>query len=292
MVTCPPEERRADPTGVGDAFRAGFLAGLSWGVSHERCAQIGSLLATYVIETVGTQEYELARRHFLDRIAATYGDARLPPTSTPTCAAPRPDQMPPVEPPASGWRLPHPGRVAAGQDLVALGGDLEPGTLLAAYRCGLFPMPASPDWPMGWWSPDPRGILPCGAARDPVAAATVHRHPRHGIRRRGRELRPPRPPRRLDHGGNKGLLPAAAPPRLAHSIEAWDAEGRLAGGLYGLEIGGLFAGGVDVPPAARCLKVALVELVARLRGDGGEGRGRRRAVANRPPGSPRGRRGA
>jgi adenosine kinase len=74
VVTCPEEDRRADPTGVGDAFRAGFLAGIAWGLSDERCAQVGSLLATYVIETIGTQEYELAQLHFLQRIAKTYGD--------------------------------------------------------------------------------------------------------------------------------------------------------------------------------------------------------------------------
>ena len=72
-VSCPQEEAKADPTGVGDAFRAGFLAGLVWGLSDERCAQIGSLLATYVIETVGTQEYALAQQHFLDRIEQAYG---------------------------------------------------------------------------------------------------------------------------------------------------------------------------------------------------------------------------
>ena len=74
-VSCPPEELKADPTGVGDAFRAGFLAGLAWELSYERCAQVGSLLATYVIETVGTQEYDVAQQHFLDRFAATYGVA-------------------------------------------------------------------------------------------------------------------------------------------------------------------------------------------------------------------------
>jgi adenosine kinase len=72
-VTTPPEEVKADPTGVGDAFRAGFLAGLAWGVEPERCAQVGSLLATYVIETVGTQEYDLAQQHFLARFADAYG---------------------------------------------------------------------------------------------------------------------------------------------------------------------------------------------------------------------------
>ena len=74
VVGCPDEERKADPTGVGDAFRAGFLAGLSWRVGHERAAQVGSLLATYVIETVGTQEYALAQQRFLERVAKAYGD--------------------------------------------------------------------------------------------------------------------------------------------------------------------------------------------------------------------------
>jgi adenosine kinase len=73
-VTVAEEDRRADPTGVGDAFRAGFLSGQAWGVSDERSAQLGALLATYVIETIGTQEYELARTHFLERMARTYGD--------------------------------------------------------------------------------------------------------------------------------------------------------------------------------------------------------------------------
>jgi adenosine kinase len=67
------EVRKADPTGVGDAFRAGFLTGLSWGLGHERSAQVGSMLATYVVETVGTQEYELGRRRFLDRFTHAYG---------------------------------------------------------------------------------------------------------------------------------------------------------------------------------------------------------------------------
>lgn len=73
-VKVAEEDRRADPTGVGDAFRAGFLAGNRWGLHDERSAQIGALLATYVIETIGTQEYELAQRHFLDRMARAYGD--------------------------------------------------------------------------------------------------------------------------------------------------------------------------------------------------------------------------
>ncbi len=74
FVPATPERRRQDPTGVGDAFRAGFLVGLCWGVSLERSAQVGSLLATYVLEHVGTQEYRLNRSEFRDRFAACFGD--------------------------------------------------------------------------------------------------------------------------------------------------------------------------------------------------------------------------
>lgn len=74
IVPIAEELRKADPTGVGDAFRAGFLSGQAWGLSDERSAQLGSLLATYVIETIGTQEYELAQKHFLERMAQSYGD--------------------------------------------------------------------------------------------------------------------------------------------------------------------------------------------------------------------------
>ena len=73
-VPVPREEQIVDPTGVGDAFRAGFLCGYSWGLTLERCAQIGSLLATYAIETVGPQEYEVSQRRFLERFTQAYGD--------------------------------------------------------------------------------------------------------------------------------------------------------------------------------------------------------------------------
>jgi adenosine kinase len=72
-ISVPAELRKADPTGVGDAYRAGFLAGLGWKLSPERCAQVGSLLATYVVETVGTQEYEVSQAAFLERLDRAYG---------------------------------------------------------------------------------------------------------------------------------------------------------------------------------------------------------------------------
>ncbi|MBY5161624.1 carbohydrate kinase family protein [Salsipaludibacter albus] len=72
-VEAVPERRRTDPTGMGDAFRSGFLAGQSWQLDLERCAQLGSLTATYVLEHVGTQEYGLERTSFLDRFRTAYG---------------------------------------------------------------------------------------------------------------------------------------------------------------------------------------------------------------------------
>ncbi|WP_367041107.1 carbohydrate kinase family protein [Streptomyces sp. Je 1-332] len=72
-VGVPEEKAKIEPTGVGDAFRAGFLSGLSWGVSLERSAQLGCMLATLVIENVGTQEYELHRSDFMDRFTKAYG---------------------------------------------------------------------------------------------------------------------------------------------------------------------------------------------------------------------------
>ena len=62
---------RVDPTGVGDVPRR-FLAGLAWKVALERCAQLGSLLASYAIEVVGTQEYRFGET-FLTRFEDAYG---------------------------------------------------------------------------------------------------------------------------------------------------------------------------------------------------------------------------
>ncbi len=63
-----------EPTGVGDAFRAGFLATLEWGLGLERAAQVGCVLAAYVVETVGTQEYAFTAAQFVARVEQSYGD--------------------------------------------------------------------------------------------------------------------------------------------------------------------------------------------------------------------------
>jgi adenosine kinase len=73
-VAAVPEIQKVEPTGVGDAFRAGFMAALEWGLSLERAAQLGCLLAVYVVEKVGTQEYTLHQQAFVNRLAAAYGE--------------------------------------------------------------------------------------------------------------------------------------------------------------------------------------------------------------------------
>jgi adenosine kinase len=73
-VKAVPGITAVEPTGVGDAFRAGFLAGLEWGFDHERSAQVGCSLAAYVVETVGTQEYTFTHDQFVDRVRTGYGE--------------------------------------------------------------------------------------------------------------------------------------------------------------------------------------------------------------------------
>jgi adenosine kinase len=73
-VPIAAETAKADPTGVGDGFRAGFLTALNWGLGWERAAQVGSLMATLVLETIGTQEYEVESTAFANRLAQNYGD--------------------------------------------------------------------------------------------------------------------------------------------------------------------------------------------------------------------------
>ena len=74
-VPAVPELGKADPTGVGDGFRAGFLAGVQAGLSAERSAQLGSLIAVHVLEVTGTQEWALDPERCRERLAGAYGEA-------------------------------------------------------------------------------------------------------------------------------------------------------------------------------------------------------------------------
>lgn len=69
-----PNVNAIEPTGAGDAFRSGFLAATSWGLSLERAAQTGCVIASYVVETIGTQEYTFTNEEFIARLRGAYGD--------------------------------------------------------------------------------------------------------------------------------------------------------------------------------------------------------------------------
>jgi adenosine kinase len=73
-IPAAKERAKHDPTGVGDAFRAGFLTAREWGLSWQRAAEVGGLLATMVLETVGTQEYTVRKDDFSSRLAESFGD--------------------------------------------------------------------------------------------------------------------------------------------------------------------------------------------------------------------------
>ncbi len=175
------------------------------------------------------------------------------------------------QPPPFGLQL---DRLLAGaepeEDLVAAGADLEVDTLLAAYRRGLFPMGLGEHGgpPLGWWSPDPRGVLPLDGLR-------VSRSLRRSMRRF--ELR-------VDTAFDRVLSACADPSRdgrwisndvahayralhqagHAHSVETW-CDGELVGGLYGVSTSGLFAGESMFHHTSDASKVALVSLANVLR---------------------------
>jgi len=172
----------------------------------------------------------------------------------------------PVEPPPSLWAFP-PAESGDG-DLVAIGADLSPGTLLAAYRGGLFPMAVDGvdgvDRSMAWWSPEERGVLPLSGLR-------VTRSMRQSAHRF--EIR-------VDTDFDEVVAACGDPSRSggwidgqiasayaelhrlgwAHSVEAWH-DDDLAGGLYGVAIGGLFAGESMFTRVRDASKVALMGLV-------------------------------
>jgi leucyl/phenylalanyl-tRNA--protein transferase len=174
----------------------------------------------------------------------------------------------PIEPTPSSWQL-EPAPDDHPDDLWAVGADLEPGTLLAAYRLGLFPMPVGAR--LGWFSPARRAVVP-------LEPFTPSRSLRRAARRFEIRLdtafaevvegcaRPGDPQSWIDDSV------ATAYGRLhelgwAHSVEAWDDDG-LAGGLYGVAIGGLFAAESMFHARTDASKAAFVALVELLRAAG------------------------
>jgi leucyl/phenylalanyl-tRNA--protein transferase len=177
----------------------------------------------------------------------------------------------PVEPPPTRWLLPS-ADAADETEIAGVGADLAPGTLLAAYRAGLFPMRVGRGGPIGWWSPDPRGIIPLD-----------HLHESRSLRRSRRRF-----PVALDTAFEAVMRGCGDPRRphgwideefvsaycelhrlgWAHSVEAYDERGVLVGGVYGIGIGGLFAAESMFHRATDAGKVALAALVELLRAGG------------------------
>ncbi|MEM6327125.1 MAG: leucyl/phenylalanyl-tRNA--protein transferase [Bacteroidota bacterium] len=153
---------------------------------------------------------------------------------------------------------------------------LRPHVLLHAYRSGLFPMADPADDRIHWYAPDPRAVLPLDGLR-------VSRSLRQRIRRGTFEVT-------VDRAFARVIAACAAPAPgredtwisdeirraytdlhyvgAAHSVECWNAEGRLAGGLYGVRLGGAFFGESMFSRQTDASKVALVHLVERLRAGG------------------------
>jgi leucyl/phenylalanyl-tRNA--protein transferase len=179
-------------------------------------------------------------------------------------------------PGASRWRFPDP--AGAGEDgLVGIGADLEPTTLVDAYRRGIFPWP-HPGAPLPWFSPDPRGVIP-------LDGVVVSRSLRARLRNSGWETTVDRAfaavlagcadrPGKLREGGTWITVPMrVAYQRLhdlghAHSLEVWAGD-ELVGGLYGVGVGGVFTGESMFHLASDASKVGLVDLAARLGEAGG-----------------------
>jgi leucyl/phenylalanyl-tRNA--protein transferase len=169
------------------------------------------------------------------------------------------------------FRFPHAG-TADDDGLVAVGGDLKPGTLLLAYSNGIFPWTTHP---VTWWSPDPRAVIPIGGVhvsrslrRDMRRAAFTVTFDRD-FRRVMEGCAAPRPGREKTWISPQFI---SAYTRLhalgyAHSVEVWRGD-TLAGGLYGVSIGGFFAGESMFSEERNASKAALVAVEERLRGSG------------------------
>lgn len=170
----------------------------------------------------------------------------------------------------SRWALPDV-RDADDHGLVAAGADLAPSTLVAAYRSGLFPMPLGRR-KLGWWSPDPRGIIPLNSLHvsrslrrsTRLFRITVDTAFRQVMERCGDPQRP--------HGWiNEDFLDAYTELHrrgYAHSIEVRDHDGLLVGGLYGVRIGRFVAGESMFHEATDASKVAVVAIVEAMRAGG------------------------
>ena len=155
-------------------------------------------------------------------------------------------------------------------DLVGIGADLEPGTLVHAYRNGIFPMEVTGEpGVVGWWSPDPRGVIPLDGLR--VTKSMRQSARRYAIRVDTcfmDVMRACADPSRESGWITDAFIEAYT--RLhqlgwAHSVEVFDKHGALAGGLYGVRVGRLFAGESMFHWQRDASKVALMALIDLMR---------------------------
>jgi leucyl/phenylalanyl-tRNA--protein transferase len=163
--------------------------------------------------------------------------------------------------------MPDPSEAASGEDLVAVGADLAPGTLLAAYRTGLFPMPVDPSRrrsKIAWYSPDPRGIAPLDGLH--VSRSLSKSMGRFEIRfdtAFGDVVRACGSPSRPGWWINSEIINAYEELHefgWAHSVEVFS-DGELVGGLYGIRINRFFAGEAMFRTATDASKAALAGTV-------------------------------
>jgi leucyl/phenylalanyl-tRNA--protein transferase len=176
-----------------------------------------------------------------------------------------------VHPGPSAWHLPDPRQAPAGENIIALGADLAPATLIAAYSAGLFPMHLSTG-ELAWWSPDPRGVLPLEHMRVTRSLRVSARRftvtfdrDFEAVMRACSHARPDESWITEEFIDSYATLHAMG---WTHSVEVWRADA-LVGGLYGVEVGGLFAGESMFHRESDASKVALLALVERLRDCGG-----------------------
>jgi leucyl/phenylalanyl-tRNA--protein transferase len=199
------------------------------------------------------------------------------PAGSPPAAGQQNGDVRPVDPGPSEWALPDPDTTDDPSGLVGFGADLEPATLVDAYRRGLFPWPHD-GLPLPWFSPDPRGVI------DP-RHVHVSRSLRKAIARSAWHAPVDRAfddvvhacASRSRHEGTWITRPMRKAYRTLHRLgwapsgEVWSGDGsdRLVGGLYGVQLGGVFTGESMFHRATDASKVALVELARRLTEAGG-----------------------
>jgi leucyl/phenylalanyl-tRNA--protein transferase len=169
-----------------------------------------------------------------------------------------------------------PAEVVDREGLVGFGGELGEEWLLDAYSHGIFPWPmGEPDAPVAWWTPDPRAIFDFERFHVPRRLKQTIRSGRFRVTR-DRDFRGVIEACAVEGGraGETWITPDILEAYTdlhhrghAHSVEAWD-EDRLAGGVYGVSIGGLFAAESMFYRVSEASKVALVHLVEHLKARG------------------------